>query len=106
MSKFCNRDSQPGIHVPALGVGYICLSEGVHSLYFCNNLTMRHKNGVYLYSSKIQNYIKNSVRGTCSEKGCEPLFCKLGLLGNFGRMHGLLSCEICFFRVLRHNAGG
>jgi len=24
---------------------------------------------------------------------------KIGLLGNFGRMHGLLSCEVCFFRV-------
>jgi len=23
---------------------------------------------------------------------------------NFGRMHGLLSCEVCFFRVLRHKA--
>ena len=103
MSKFCNRDSQPGIHIP-LGVGYICLSEGVHSLYVCNNLTLRHKNGVYLYSSEIQNYIKNSGRGTCSEEGWEPLFYKLGLLGNFGRMYGLLSCEICFFRVLRHNA--
>ena len=34
------------------------------------------------------------------------MFYKLGLLGNFGRTHELLSCEICFFRVLRHNAGG
>jgi len=30
------------------------------------------------------------------------LFYKLGLLGNLGRMNGLLSCEVCFFRVLRH----
>jgi len=27
----------------------------------------------------------------------EPLFYKLELLGNFGWMHGLLSCEACFF---------
>jgi len=26
----------------------------------------------------------------------------LWLLENFGRMDGLLSCEVCFFRVLRH----
>jgi len=24
------------------------------------------------------------------------------VLGNFGRMRGLLSCEVCVFRVLRH----
>jgi len=48
MSKFCNRDSQPGIHV-LLGVVYIGLSEGVHLLYICNNLTLRHKNGVYTF---------------------------------------------------------
>jgi len=52
----------------------------------------------------MQNSIKNLARGTWSEKGWEPLFYKLGLLGNFGRMHGLFSCEVCFFRVLRHNA--
>jgi len=85
---------------------YVCLSESVHLLHICNKLTLRHKNGVYLYSSEMQNSIKNSVRGTCSAKGWEPLFYKLGLLGNFGCTHGLLSCEICFFRVLRHNAGG
>ena len=28
----------------------------------------------------------------------------IGLLGNFGRMHGLLSSEICFYRVLPHKA--
>jgi len=50
--------------------------------------------------------MKKSVRGTWSEKGWESLFYKLGLLGNFGRMHGLLSCEVGFFRVLRHNADG
>jgi len=48
MSKFCYRDSQPGINVP-LGIGYIGLSEGVHLWYICNNLTLRHKNGVYTF---------------------------------------------------------
>jgi len=33
--------------------GYVCLSEGVRLLYICNKLTLRHKNGVYLYSSEI-----------------------------------------------------
>ena len=28
--------------------------------------------------------------------------CIIGLLGNFGRMYGLLTSEACFFRVLRH----
>jgi len=32
------------------------------------------------------------------------LYCKLGLWGNFGWMHGLFSCEVCFSRVLRHKA--
>ena len=27
---------------------------------------------------------------------------EIGLLGNFGRMYGLLSGEACFYRVLRH----
>jgi len=27
---------------------------------------------------------------------------KIVLLGNFGRMYGLLTSEACFFRVLRH----
>jgi len=65
---------------------------------------LRHKNGVYFYSSEMQNSTKNLARGTWSEKGWEPLFYKLGLLGNFGQMHGSFSCEVCFFRVLRHNA--
>jgi len=30
--------------------------------------------------------------------------CKIGLWGSFGRMPGLLSCEVCFFRVFRHKA--
>jgi len=29
---------------------------------------------------------------------------KIGLLGNFGRMHGLLLREVCFVRVLCHKA--
>jgi len=29
---------------------------------------------------------------------------KIGLLGNFGLMDGLLSCEVSFFRVLPHKA--
>jgi len=29
---------------------------------------------------------------------------KIELLGNFRPMHGLLSSEVCFFRVLRHKA--
>ena len=37
--------------VPILG--YICLSEEVHLLYSRNKFTLRHKNGVYLYSFKI-----------------------------------------------------
>jgi len=28
------------------------------------------------------------------------------LLWNFGRMHGLLSCEVCFFRVVCRKAYG
>ena len=28
---------------------------------------------------------------------------KIGLWGTLG-MHGLLLCEVCFFRVLRHKA--
>ena len=27
---------------------------------------------------------------------------KIGFLGNFGQMYGLLSGEACFFSVLRH----
>jgi len=46
--------------------------------------------------------MKKLVRGTW--KGWEPPFYKLGLLGNFGQMCGLLFCEVCFFRVLRHKA--
>jgi len=33
-------------------LGYICLSEGDHLLHYRNKLTLRHKNGVRLYSSK------------------------------------------------------
>jgi len=29
---------------------------------------------------------------------------KIELLGNFGRIHELLTCEVCFFRVLRRKA--
>jgi len=29
---------------------------------------------------------------------------KTGLLGNFGRMYGLLTSEACFFLVLRHTS--
>ena len=37
-----SRGSQPGVHVPL----------GVHFLYSLNKLTLLHKKGVYLYSSK------------------------------------------------------
>ena len=51
--------SNPG--VPNLGCmypwGYICLYEGVHLLYSRNKLTLRHKNGVYIWSSKILNIL-------------------------------------------------
>jgi len=50
-------------------------------LYICNKLTLRHKNGVYLYDSKILNvvltiqkivgillslFVIRNFRGTCS----------------------------------------
>jgi len=43
--------------------------------------------------------MKNSVMVTWLEKGWQPLFYKLRLSGNLGRMNGWLSCEVCFFRV-------
>ena len=104
--KFTPGVNFPRLRTTALKVGYICLSEGVHSLYICNNLTLRHKNGVYLYSSEIQNYIKNSVRGTWLEKGWEPLFYKLGLLGQLWAYAWAALLWNLFFHVLRHNAGG
>jgi len=47
MSKFYNRVSK----------GYICPSAGIHLLYICKILTLRHKNAVYLYSSKVLKHL-------------------------------------------------
>jgi len=77
--------------------GYICLPEGVCLLYICNKLTLRHKNGVYLYSSEILKIILKIQQGVHGQRKVVNPCSKLGLLGKFGRMHGLLSCEICFF---------
>jgi len=45
---------------------------------------------------------RNAKRVHCQRKVGNPCSINLGLMGNFGRMHGLLSCEVCFFRGLRH----
>ena len=48
----------------------------------------------------------NSWKTVCSPSPCimSKFYYKLKLLENIGQMHVLLSCEACFFRVLRHKA--
>jgi len=41
--------------------------------------------------------IYRNAEGVHSQKDCQPLLYKLGILVNFGQMHGLLSCEVFFF---------
>jgi len=68
------------------------LSEGVHLLYICNKLTLRHKNGVYLYSSEILKILYKIQYGVHGQrKFGNPCSVNLGFWGTLG---GCVGCSL------------
>jgi len=94
-------------------------SKSMHNEQARNQLGTLGRTKIFLRGTKnfkqcsiVLNYVQHIFSGVANPPLrplvtgliMSKLYCKLGLWGNFGRMHVLLSCEVCFSRELCHKA--